>query len=193
MSSLVQDFRHALRALTRNPGFTAVVVLTLALGIGGTAAVFAALRASLLTQPPYPDIDRIVAPDLFQTNGTASMEQWSYPKYQILRANMTTLELMTARRGLDVVLTGGTEPERVNQEATTAEYFTLFGVRAALGRLLLPSDDTPGAAPVAVLQEQLWRRQFGGDPAVIGKTVRINGTPVEIVGVADPEFRGLSG
>ena len=193
MSTVLQDTRHAVRALRRNPGFTAVVALTLALGIGGTTAVFSLLRASLLASLPYPDADRIVALDLVQANGDGLMESWSYPKYQTMLANVTTLELVTARRGADVILSGGAEPERAYQEATTAEYFRLFGVRAALGRLIQSGDDQPGAQPVTLLADHTWRRLFGADPNVVGRTVRVNGTPLEIVGVAAPGFKGIGG
>ena len=193
MNSIIQDFRHAFRALARNPGFTAVVVLTLALGIGGTSAVFSALRVSLFSGLPYPESERIVALDLVEPEKGQVMESWSYPKYQTMLAHVTTLELVTARRGADVILAGGAEPVRAYQEATTAEYFRLFGVRAAHGRLLLPADDLPGAPPVAVLPDHMWRRLFGSDPGVVGRMVRVNGTPVEIVGVAAPGFKGVSG
>ena len=193
MRSLIQDFRHAFRALTRNAGFAAVVVLTLALGIGGNAAVFSLLRASLFAGLPYPEHDRLVALDLVQATGEQMMESWSYPKYQTMLANVTTLELITARRGADVILSGGSEPTRTYQEATTADYFALFGARAALGRVLLPSDDLPGAPSVAVLTDHIWRRLFGADTGVVGRMIRVNGVPVEVIGVTTPDFRGVSG
>lgn len=193
MSSLTQDLRQATRALARNPGFTAVVALTLALGIGGTTAVFSVLRVSLFTSLPYPDAERIVALDLVQSNGDAVMELWSFPKFETMRANVTTLDLITARRGADVIVAGGAEPVRAYQEATTAEYFTLFGARAALGRLLVPADNVAGARPVVVLPDETWRRQFGSDPTIIGRALRVNGVPVEVVGVAAPGFRGVTG
>jgi predicted permease len=193
MSVVTQDLRQAARSLARRPGFTAVVVLTLALGIGGTTAVFSALRASLFAGLPYPDADRIVALDLVQANGDGFMDAWSYPKYRTMLEHVTTLELVTARRGAQVILAGGDEPVRAYQEATTAEYFTLFGARAAAGRLLVPADDAPGAPPVAVLPADTWQRLFGGDRAVVGRTIRINGMPVEVVGVAESGFKGVSG
>jgi predicted permease len=188
-----EDYRHAFRSLARNPGFTAVVALTLALGIGGTTAVFSLLRVSLLSGLPYPDPDRIVALDLVQTNGESRMETWSFPKYLTMRGHVTTLEQVTTRRGAEVILAGGDEPVRAYQEATTPSYFRLFGVRAELGRLFVDGDDQPGAPLVAVLPHLTWQRQFGGDRSIVGRTVRVNGTPVEVVGVAAPGFRGVSG
>jgi predicted permease len=193
MSSVTQDLRHTARALARAPGFTAVVALTLALGIGGTTAVFSVLRVSLFAGLPYPVAGRIVALDLVQANGDEVMESWSFPKYQTMLANVTTLELVTARRGAEVILAGGAEPVRAYQEATTPAYFALFGARAALGRLFLPTDDAPGAPLVAVLPDHIWRRLFGADPGIIGRSVRVNGMPVEIVGVANSDFKGISG
>lgn len=193
MSSLLQDLRHAFRTLGRNPGFTAVVVATLALGIGGTSAVFSVLRVSLFASLPYPDVDRLVALDLVQSNGADTMETWSYPKYKTMLENATSFELIGTRRGMEVILAGGNEPVRAYLEIATPTYFTLLGAEAARGRLFLASDDQPNAPPVAVLSQETWREQFGADPAVVGRTVSINGAPFEVVGVAAREFRGANG
>jgi len=195
MSSFLQDVRHALRALSRNAGFTAVVALTLALGIGGNATIFSVLRASLFSGLPYPEPDRLVALDLTNTtpDGTHDFESWSFPKYETMLQNVSTIELITARRGGEVILAGGVEPARAYVEATTAEYFTLFGARAVRGRVFTPSDNEAGGPAVAVLPYSTWRQQFGGDSLIVGRTVRVNGVPVEVVGVTKPGFRGVSG
>src|SRR6185436_8106151 len=107
--SLLEDLRHALRALKRNPGFTAVVGITLALGIGGNTTIFSVLKASLFAGLPYPEPDRLLALDLTQINPNGQQESWdswSFPKYETMLQNVTTIELIAARRGSEVILAG---------------------------------------------------------------------------------------
>ncbi|MGH7674908.1 MAG: ABC transporter permease, partial [Gemmatimonadales bacterium] len=193
---MLHDLRHAARFLARNPGFAAVVLLTLALGIGGTTTIFTALRASLLAGLPYPEADRLVALDITVSDSAGSTDTypWSFPKFETMRGLVTSLELVTARTGRDVTLAGGPEPMRSYLEATTAEYFALFGAAPLHGRLFSTMEDAPGAdATVAILAHATWVSQFGGDPALVGRTVRVNGVPVLVVGVLQPGFRGVSG
>lgn len=195
MDTVLQDLRYTIRSLARTPGFTAVVVLTLALGIGGTAAVFSALELAVLRPPPYPDVDRLVALDVTATapgKGTDSIG-WSYPKFATMRETASFLELVTARTGRDVTLAGGAEPVRVRAEAVSPSYFGLLGAGPAIGRVLVDDDDTEGNAGVVVLSHPTWRTVFGGDSSAVGRTIRVNGAPMVVVGVARPGFAGLGG
>ncbi len=197
MDSLRQDLRYATRALLRAPGFTIAVVLTLALGIGGNAAVFSALRAALLAEPPYPEPDRIMALDLTvadEQGRTDGHPWWSFPKLETMRALVTSFDLVAVRRGQYATMVGGSEPVRAYVEAVNADYFPLFGAAPLLGRLPRPDEDGPGVQPrVVVLTHAVWQEQFGGDSTLIGRAVRVSGTPLEVIGVLQPGFRGISG
>jgi len=195
MDALLQDLRYAVRTLAQSPGFTAVVVLTLAFGIGGTAAVFSALDAALLRPLPYPEPDRLVVSDVTVTwSGQATDSLgWSYPKFETMRGATSLLEHVAARAGREVTLAGGAEPVRLSAEAVSPAYFALLGARAEIGRVLVDGDDSEATASVVVLSYATWRSAFGGDSAVLGRTVRLNGVPAVVVGVAQPAFRGLDG
>ena len=195
MDALLQDLRYAIRSLAQSPGFTAVVVLTLAFGIGGTAAVFSALDAAMLRPLPYPEPDRLVVLDVTVTWSGQSTDSigWSYPKFETMHGATSMLEHVVARAGRDVTLAGGAEPVRLSAEAVSPAYFALLGARAAIGRVLVDGDDAETTASVVVLSHVTWRSVFGGDSAVLGRTVRLNGVPAVVVGVAQPSFRGLDG
>lgn len=195
IDNLFQDLRYAVRTLAKSPGFTVVAVLTLALGIGGSAAVYSALELAVLRLPPYPEVERLVAIDVTSTgaDNTTDSIGWSYPKFETMRAAASFLELVTAVTGRDVTVAGGAEPARVRAEAVSPAYFTLLGARAALGRLLVDDDDAEAHAGVIVLSHPTWRGVFGGDSSVIGRTIRVNSIPLVVVGVARPGFAGLGG
>ncbi len=196
MDSLLQDLRHSARALLRAPGLLAVVVVTLALGIGGTATIFTAVRAALIAGPPYPDADRIVALNLLypEDGRVHEMATWSFPKYQTLRPLVTAFDRIAIRRGQRVTVAGGDQPLHAYVEAASADYFSIFGATAVVGRLFSRAEDEPGADPrVLLLSHATWTGRFGGDRAVIGRTVRVNGASFQIAGVLAPDFRGVSG
>ncbi len=195
MEALLQDLRYAIRSLTHTPGFTAVVTLTLALGIGGTASVFSALNLAVISAPPFPKPEQLVALDVTVAWPGAPTESigWSYPKFETMRAATTLLEDVTARLGQEVTIVGGAEPERVRAEMVSPAYFALLGIRPAIGRVLDHADDAEATAAVVVLSHSTWRADFGGDSSIVGRALRVNGVPMVVVGVAQPGFRGLGG
>jgi len=181
MSSLLRDVRHSVRALRQSPGFTAVAVLTLAIGIGANTAIFSFVDAMLLRPLPYPDADRIVRvmekPPRGQRNGISTLNFLDWQK------DNTVFDFMSAQTGDAVTLTGGTEPVQLRGAQVSAGYFKVFGVDAALGRTFLPGEDQLGKNQVAVISHTLWMTQFGGDPSIVNRTVLLNNEPYSIVGV----------
>jgi predicted permease len=187
LETLLQDIRFGLRMLRKNPGFTAVAVLTLALGIGGNTAIFSVVDAVLLRPLPYPGSDRLMmvyqaAPQL----GTAGP---SYPNFQDWQRTPRNFEELVAFRTSQFALSGNGEATNVIAGAVTSGYFTMFRVKPILGRTFEPGDDVPGTAGVAVLSERLWRSRFGSDPAIIGKTIQLEPRPFTVIGVVPGNFR----
>ncbi len=191
-----RDLEHALRQMRRSPGFTLAAVLTLAIGIGATTAIFSLIHAALLRPLPYPEADRLVelAFELPLDAGRDTMFAWSYPKYQTLRELEHPFEALAGYQAFDLNLTGTDRPERLSVEIVSGEYLPLLGVRAAFGRTFLPEEDaTPRTHPVVLLSHGLWTRRYGADPRVVGAEVEVNGVPLTVVGVLPEGFRGLSG
>ena len=190
--SVWQDVRYALRTLGRAPAFTLVAVATLALGIGGTTAIYSLGRAASVDSLPFADPDRLV-----QLWGTVERERVerrgaSYPDFLDWRAQATAFEDMAAFDTGTVTMSEGAA-ERVPIEAVSAGYFALLGVAPAAGRTFQPGEDvTGGGDTVALLSDGLWQRHFGGDRSVIGRHLLLDGRPVTIVGVMPPGFQGLS-
>ncbi|MBW3536075.1 MAG: ABC transporter permease, partial [Gemmatimonadetes bacterium] len=195
----LSDVRLALRTLRRSPGFTLVVVATLALGIGANAAVFGLVEGVLLAEPPYDEPDRLVL--VWNTlPGSRERIPVAGPDVAILRERARRLEgVAFVTRPVD----GGIEPaagdaaEHVRMASATADFFRVLGVETALGRGFAPgvagggggAPADPEAVGVTVLAHGTWRRLFGADPSVVGRTVRVNGVPVQVVGVLPPGFR----
>lgn len=186
------DFKYALRTFGRNPGFTAVAVLTLALGIGATTAMFSVVRGVLLDPLPYDRPEELVA---LWTRYLPSSGQ-DIPQFPLSPPEMTDYREQS-RLMADVVPHGvlertlagdGEEPRRVRIGFLGAGMFDLLGVGAAVGRTFAPEEELPDAPPVAVLSHGLWRDRFGADTAAVGRTVTVNGTPARIVGVMPPRF-----
>ena len=201
METLFQDFGYALRMLVNNPAFTAIAVLTLALGIGANTAIFTLVNALLLKTLPVKAPQELVAvgnPGSVDTrwHGTPATDYFSYPLYRELRDRTIVFHGLVAAAsedGVDVDSSsmGSASEQRITARLVSGNYFPVLGVKAAAGRLLTESDDTQdGANPVLVLSYGYWQRQFALSPAVLGKTVRLNGSPFTIVGVAQPSFRG---
>lgn len=195
---MLQDLRHALRQLARRPGFAAVAILTLALGIGANTAVFSAVYAVLLARPPYPEPGQlqVLVPTFRSPDGAVdSMAYWSYPEFEALRDGAP--DLSVAAYTPDAVsynLTAAGRPQRARVELVSASYFGVLGVRASRGRTFAPGEDAAGEAhPVAVISNGLWRSRYGGDPDAVGRTITLNGVALEVVGIAPPGFSGLSG
>jgi len=192
LETLAQDVRYALRTLRKSPGFTLVAVLALAVGIGGNTAIFSLIDAIRSRALPYKDPGALVA--LWGNVMRARLERRgnSYPDFQDWRAQARSFEDMAAFDGQTVTLTGIDEPERILVEFASAPYFSLLGVNAERGRTFTAQEDLVGAAPVVVLSDGLWRRRFGADAQITGRSLTLNARPYTIVGVMPPGFKGLS-
>ncbi len=186
MSAIGQDIRYALRSFLRAPGFTAVALLTLALGIGGTTAIFSIVDGVVLRPLPYSDSSRIVR--LVRTNALGDDESFSAPDFLDFKKGATYLSAVAGYRSDVIDLTGRAEPVRVKGMETTAAFFDIFDAPPLFGRTYHEASDTPGSA-IAVIGESIWRQQFGSDPKVVGSVVRLNGKPTEIIGVVPARVR----
>jgi predicted permease len=183
--TILDDFRHARRALSAHRAFAALVVLILGVAIGANTAVFALVHAVLLSPLPYRDADRLVNVD--QTRPDSANEPLSIPDFRDLRDGARTFDGMAATFQWSANLTGG-EPERLQGMKATASFFDLIGIQAALGRVLLPEDGRGAGARVVVLTDRLWRRRFGGDRDVLDRKMVLNGDTYSIVGVLPAAF-----
>jgi predicted permease len=190
MDTLWQDLRFGVRMLVKNPGFTAVAVLTLALGIGANATIFSIVNAVLLQPLPYRDADRLVMVWETSTQSPDDIGIVSAPNYLDWQRQNDVFESMaffdSAGRGYN--LSGGPEPEQVSGVRVSASFFSVFGVTPALGRIFLPDEETPGKDHVVVLSDSLWRRRYGADPNLIDKTIRVDGEDYTVVGIMPPGF-----
>jgi len=183
---IVQDLRYALRALGRAPAFTAIAVATLALGIGANTAIFSAVRAVLLRPLPYPEPQELVqALVIFRSDtGTA----YSPSDFVDMRKENASLSGLAAVNARSYALTDAGDPEQVQAAAVTGDFFPVLGVPALRGRALLPGDDAPGATRVVTISHALWTRRFGGDAAVVGRSIRLDGQSYDVVGIMPPGF-----
>jgi putative ABC transport system permease protein len=186
--SLTQDARYGVRMLTKHTAFTAVAVITLALGIGANTAIFSVVNELLLRPLPYRDAERIamlweVTPEGRHQNTT------SRANFRAWRSQNSTFEHLAAFTDQRFNLTGTGEPEELSVQMATPELFKILGVDPILGRTLLPDDDGPGKSPVAVLGYTLWQRRFGGQPNVAGQEIMLNGVKFTITGVMPPSFQ----
>ncbi len=187
MDTLLQNLRFALRQLGKRPAFTAVAVLTLALGIGVNTTIFSVVNSVLLRPLPYADADRVVM--VWNSLTNAEQVSLSEPELMDYRAEVRSFEQLAAYRPTDVNLTGEAEPERLAAAQVTANLFEALGSGALIGRTFTAEEDLPGRDEVAVLGYGLWQRRFGGDPSIVGQTVRVNGNLRTVVGVMPAEFR----
>ena len=193
MNSLLQDMQHALRMMKRNPGFTAITVLTLALGIATSTTVFGWVDAILLH--PLPGVeqpDRLVA--LETTTPGGEFVTNSYPDYRDFRDHLKLVDGIAVTRPVAFSVGKEDHAERVWGELVSGNFFSVLGVKPERGRTFLPAEygDKPGAFPVAVISDRFWRSHFGADPQITGKSIWINQHELTIVGVAPTEFRGSS-
>ncbi|HEX8089384.1 MAG TPA: ABC transporter permease [Blastocatellia bacterium] len=191
MDNLLQDIRFGFRMLMKKPGFTAVAVLTLALGIGANSAIFSVVNAILFRPLPFQDPDRLVM--IWEKNpglnlgvdelavSTANFVDW--------KSQSQVFEQLAAFDSKSFNLTGVGEPDRVGGVRVSAAFFNLLGVKAMLGRTFLAEEDEPGKSKVVVISHGLWQRRFGSDPSIIGKTISLDGISYDVVGVMPPKFR----
>jgi len=185
---LLQDLRYAFRAMRKRPGFNLIAVITLALGIGGSTAIFTVVDAGLLRGLPYKSSNRLY--HIWESTPQKEFPQreFSYPDYQDYQQNQV-FEEITAYTGGGGIMSGRGEPERVFAPAAAANFFKVLGVDAVLGRTFQTGDDKQGAPRVVVLTYGMWQRRFGGDPNVIGQGVTINGDGYEVIGVLPASFQ----
>jgi len=188
MEGLLQDVRYAVRTLRKSPGFVAVTLLTLALGIGANVAIFAVVNAVLLQPLPFRDPERLVRIyDDFRGAGARDVGM-SIPELQDLQSS-DVFSQVSALFPASVAIGGGDRVERGELLGTSANYFDLLGAKPALGRVYTQADWTPGFQDGVVISDALWRREFGADPKVIGRRVRADEDGYTIIGVMPPEFR----
>jgi len=186
LNALLQDLRYALRTLARSPGFTAVAVVTLALGIGANTAIFSVVRAVLLKRLPYPEPERLVV--LREHHAHAGEMGVAWPTFLDWREQSRTFQKLAGFRTTHTTLSGAAEPELLRVGQVSASFFPVLGVAPAFGRSFAEPDDRPGGPATLLLSHALWRDLFGADPAVVGKTVRLDAAPHTIVGVLPPSF-----
>ena len=189
MKQLFQDMRYAYRMLIKNPGFTAVAVLALALGIGANTAIFSVVNAVLLRPLPYEEPDRLVSVARGYEGGGRS-DSVSITKFVFWRDNNQVFDGLGAYDflGAGHNLTGGDQPERIPSIRVSVELFSVLGVEPQAGRNFIADEGVPGAAPVVIISDGLWKRRFGGDPSLIGDTIQLSGTPHIVVGVMPSDF-----
>ncbi|HYY99807.1 MAG TPA: ABC transporter permease, partial [Pyrinomonadaceae bacterium] len=185
---LYKDLRYGFRMLRRRPGFTAVAVLTLALGIGANSAIFSVVNAVLLRPLPYEHPERLVRVMLLDTKRGETIRDHAYLNYADMRAQSNSFEGLAAYADTGASLTGDAEPERVSGIVTSANFFRVLGVNAQLGRTFAPEEEQPGAS-VIVISHGLWQRRFGGDPRALGRQVTLGGKPATVVGVLPAGFQ----
>ncbi|MGH9395754.1 MAG: ADOP family duplicated permease [Terriglobia bacterium] len=192
IETTIQDVRYGLRQLRRNPGFTAVAVLTLALGIGATTAIFSVINDTLLKPLPFPDANRLVL--VLETFGKGP-DNWtvvSAPNYWDFKRQNTVFEGIAifdaGGRGYNLSAGSKQEPEQVSGLRVSASFFTVLGVKPLLGRTFLPEEEMPGKDHEVVLSYGLWKARYGANPALVGKTIKIDGEDFTVVGLMPPRF-----
>ena len=186
MQTLLQDIRYGIRMLAKNPGFTVVAVLTLALGIGANTALFSVVNAVLLKALPFHQPDRLVA--LYQNKVQFQRASISYPNFLDWQRQNRTFDSMAAFRPDDFNLTGAGEAEHIRGEMISADFFSTLGLQPMIGRWFTSQEDQLGGAPVAVISAGLWARKFTARPDIVGRSVELNGTDYTIVGVVPARF-----
>jgi predicted permease len=192
LERLLQDLRYALRTLRKTPGFTAVVVLTLALGIGVNTAIFSYVDQLLLRPLPFPESGRLATLYSRVSWLPSAYSSISYPVYERMRDHNNVFSGLAAYDNIQVNLGSAADMETLPGEIVSANYFSVLGVSPALGRAFLPEEDAvPGRNPVAMLSTKLWQRRFHADPAIIGRQVAINGVGFTVVGIVPAGFTGL--
>jgi len=186
MAVFAHDVRYALRMLLKSRGFTAIAVLTLALGIGTNTALFSVVNGVLLNPLPYPHSGRLVA--IHEKNAGQDRAPISYLNFLDWERANTTFSALGIYHHEDLNLIGFGRPERVNTLMVSAGFFPALGIQPVLGRAFRPDDDRPGAAPVAILSHGFWQRTFGGSPRILGKSINLNGTTYSIIGILPAGF-----
>ena len=188
METFLQSLRYGLRSMKNRPGFAAVAILTLALGIGANTAIFSVVNAVLLQPLSYPNPGRLVELELSSQQGNGDVT--SIPKFNVWREQTQVFDSVAAYdfSGPGINLTGGDRPEQLEGIHVSADYFRVFGAPMAIGRTFTADEDRPGGPAVAVISDGLWRSKFGGDPGIINRTIDLGGEPFVVIGVLGPTF-----
>jgi len=186
MNTLIHDLKYGLRMLAKNPGFTAVAVLTLALGIGADTSLFSVVNGVLLNPLPYPEPDQLVT--LHESKPNFHTGAISYPNFQDWQKYNHTFSSMAVARGYGFTLTGVGESERVRAEFVSSDFFSLLGVKPLIGRTIAPGEDEIGAAPIALISAGFWMRKFGSARDILGKPLILDGKSYTFVGVIPASF-----
>jgi len=187
METLFKDIRYGLRSLLKHPGFAAIVIITLALGIGATTAIFSVVNTVLLRRLPYPQADRIVA--IQELNADGKRVQVTPANFLDWRAQNTVFEHLAAILTRPANLAFEEQAERIELAMTSANFFSVFGVQPQHGRFFIPGDEEAGHAPIVVVSHGLWQRRFGGDPELVGKPITLDGRSYSVVGIAPAGFQ----
>src|SRR5215471_5182762 len=188
IETVFQDIKYAITLLIKKPAFSIVAILGLMLGVGANTAIFSVVNALLLKPLPYKEPGRLV--DLWSDNtvNPKAPHAISYPNFVDWRDQNQAFEGMAAYNQNDFNLTGVGEPQRLHGAQATHKLFSLLGINPVAGRFFLPEEDAPGARPVAIISFALWQHSFGGDRSIIGRSIALDGTSVEVVGVLPPGF-----
>lgn len=188
METFLQSLRYGLRSMKNSPGFAAVAILTLALGIGANTAIFSVVNAVLLQPLSYPNPGRLVELELSSQQGNGDVT--SIPKFNVWREQTQVFDSVAAYdfSGPGINLTGGDRPEQLKGIHVSTDYFRVFGAPMAIGRTFTADEDRPGGPAVAVISDGLWRSRFGGDPGIINRTIDLGGEPYVVIGVLGPTF-----
>ncbi len=189
MQTILQELRYGARRLRLSPAFTAIVVVTLALGIGANTAIFSVVNAVLLRPLPYREPDRLITIEHHYPSLNALDAPVSVAGFSDYRDKTRSFDGMAVQSGLGANLTGFGDPERLQASRVTGQYFSTLGVSAARGRTIVPGEDVQGKDRVVVLSDALWHRLFAADPSALGKTLQLNGATYDIIGIMPPGFR----
>ncbi len=199
MTAISQEIWHAMRSFGRAPRFAAVAIATLALGIGANTAMFSVVNGVLLKPLPFRDAERLMLvnmllPDRSGGPGAYREMVWSYPKYRSFADNQQSFDAWALFAARELNLTGDDDPQHVRGEIITEGYAAALGLQPILGReFTFDEANRIGGAPVAILGYALWQNRYGGDGAIVGRTIQVDATPHTVVGVMPPGFSGLSG
>ncbi|HKC86352.1 MAG TPA: ABC transporter permease, partial [Blastocatellia bacterium] len=194
LETLWQDLRYGLRMMLKNPGFTTIAVLTLALGIGANTAIFTLVNAVFLQPLPVSEQARLMSVFGMDENNRGALIDFSaisWPNFKDYRDQNDVFTGMIAFQNAGLNFSGGGEPQRIAGMIVTGNYFDLLGVKTAIGRTFLPEEDrTPGTHPVVALSYGAWQRRFGGAPSIVGTAIKLNGLDYTVIGVAAEGFKG---
>ncbi|MGH9709796.1 MAG: ABC transporter permease, partial [Candidatus Acidiferrales bacterium] len=191
MVTLWQDLRYGIRALARTPGFAAIIILTLALGIGANTAMFSVIYGVLLRPLPYPEPDKIVQVSI-RYNGQLDYSGFDAREFAFWKTHNQPFQYLAATTGVGFNLSSGSQPLRVRALRVSKDYFRVLGVQPILGREFTKDEDGVSGTKVAILSYGLWKSQFASDASIVGKTISLDSTPYTVVGIMSSSFQSIS-